>query len=898
MVLKIISWNAHSLQNKFTELFLLIDKLSIDIILISESWLTDNSTFYIPGFSSYRADRFRGGAAIFIRSSIPHFGFVKSQFDYAESCTVSICLGNTVVKISSIYCSPSATRSQSKLFFNHVLNQPGPLVVSGDFNAKHIDWNNTSNDRKGSDLAKILNHLNFKIFKPNEPTLYPYNGDPSCVDFVVAKSYDSVSSIEVLNDLSSDHLPLLFNINLQSVQSFSHSQLNLSKVNWTKFRHLINMECNSIVTDFSSPESISASVDNISTMISNALSCSAPKKKPFLLRYKYSQAVNVLIKNRNHFRNLYKRSRDPAFKSSMNLLNRMIRHQIRTEKSIAFAETLKELSYHDNSLFKFAKSLKRKARSIPPLTDNVGKHYSDKDKADACARNFENSFSIVQNSISKYDNLVKSSVQALNSNSVLPQFSDFIHRDEVMSIFKFLNPKKSCGQDNIPNSALSSLSSCTSFISLCTDLFNACFKMSYFPNQWKIAKIIPIPKSKDNCTSPDNFRPISLLSCLGKCFEKLILNRLNDFEMENEIFIKQQCGFRSQHSTVHQILRITEEISFGFNKNKSTGIVLLDLRKAFDSVWHDGLIHKLIVSKYPQHLIKLIQSYLKGRSAYVFFQSVDSYTFSVSSGVPQGSIIAPHLFNLFINDIFIPRKGHLSLFADDTAFFVQSSWKNLKTIKSDLVKTFNSLQNYFKDWKINLNEAKTEFSVFTKSTKMIEKLSDDVITVNNKTFSWSESIKYLGVILDRKLTFKHHINYSINKASAACFSSLYCILNRNSHVSIDSKLRIYKSYIRPILTYGCPVFSNAALCHSNKLQLFQNKILRMIHNIHWNDFKSTDEIHDLSKVPLICNFISKLTDKFYSKIPLHPNDLFSSLGQYNSETLRFRAKHKLPRALV
>jgi hypothetical protein len=177
-------------------------------------------------------------------------------------------------------------------------------------------------------------------------------------------------------------------------------------------------------------------------------------------------------------------------------------------------------------------------------------------------------------------------------------------------------------------------------------------------------------------------------------------------------------------------------------------------------------------------------------------------------------------------------------------------------------------------------------------------MADDSISINGKSFRWKESVKYLGVILDNKLLFRQHIDFSIQKASSVCFSSLYCLLGRKSPVSADSKLRIYKSYIRPILHYACPVFANAANCHLNKLQLFQNKALRMIMNINWFNFKTTKEIHDSCNIPLISEFISRLTDNFYRKVVHHPNDLLSSLGQYDYDSLSFRAKHKLPKPVM
>jgi hypothetical protein len=256
------------------------------------------------------------------------------------------------------------------------------------------------------------------------------------------------------------------------------------------------------------------------------------------------------------------------------------------------------------------------------------------------------------------------------------------------------------------------------------------------------------------------------------------------------------------------------------------------------------------------------------------------------------------LFNLFINDIPIPNNGHLCLYADDTALVVDAQWKNLKTVKNLLLKSLHSIHNFFVDWKIHLNESKTEFSIFSKSTKMLQKMRNDKIVYNNSSFDWKPSVKYLGVVLDNKLLFKEHIDLIVKKASAACFSSLYCLLKRNSHVSLDSKLRIYKAYIRPIMTYACPVFANAANCHINKLQLFQNKILRMILDIKWNDFKSTQDIHDSANIPLIRDFIVKISRNFYSKSLSHSNHLINKLGNYDTDSLPFPVKHRLPKPLM
>jgi len=551
MGLKLICWNSRSIKNKFYELSSLIDRKAIDILLISESWLTENCKFEIPGFSSFRSDRARGGTVIFLRSSIPHLSFTKIQTGYAESCTLLVYIDNTPIRISSIYCSPAASRLQSRSFFEKVLNQPGPHIVAGDFNAKHTAWNNPNNDNKGSDVYSILNHMNYSIHSPNEPTLYPSNGSPSCVDFVVSKSCNLVCNLSVINDLSSDHLPIFFALDGVCVKS--SLPINLQKANWKKFRKLADQQSNSIdVENLTSVEAIDSCIVQLSHVITDSLKCSAPRKSPLISRYKFSPAIALLTKNRNYFRNLFKRTGIPAYKSSMNQLNRMIRSQLRKEKIDAYEEKLRDLNFADNSLFRYAKSLKRKRSSIPPLRDGNALVYSDVEKAEVFARSFSSPYTSCCNSSSKFDNVVQNSISTLADSNV-GNFDLFTEND-VKSTLSSVNPRKSCGPDDIHNLALLNLGLSEVFVFKCTKLFNACLSLFYFPTNWKIAKILPIPKLSSHCSDPGKFRPISLLSCLGKCFEKLILTRLNDFELENKIFIQQQCGFRSEHSTIHQAI--------------------------------------------------------------------------------------------------------------------------------------------------------------------------------------------------------------------------------------------------------------------------------------------------------------------------------------------------------
>jgi Reverse transcriptase (RNA-dependent DNA polymerase) len=180
--------------------------------------------------------------------------------------------------------------------------------------------------------------------------------------------------------------------------------------------------------------------------------------------------------------------------------------------------------------------------------------------------------------------------------------------EEVKTLISRLKIKTASGYDDISNRLLKNIPD--SAVTFLSNIFNACLQLGYFPLEWKIGKIIPIAKPGKDHSLPSSYRPITLLPGTGKVFEKIVLTRLLDHENEQPILKNQQFGFRARHSTTLQVLRITETISLRFNENKSTAMTLLDIEKAFDSVWHDALLHKIKNYGLPIHLIKIIASFL------------------------------------------------------------------------------------------------------------------------------------------------------------------------------------------------------------------------------------------------------------------------------------------------
>ena len=350
--------------------------------------------------------------------------------------------------------------------------------------------------------------------------------------------------------------------------------------------------------------------------------------------------------------------------------------------------------------------------------------------------------------------------------------------------------------------------------------------------------------------------------------------------------------FKSKHSTSQQVLRITETVSLRFNENKSTAMTLLDIQRAFDTVWHEALLHKIKLNEFSNYLVKIVASFLQNRVSFVTVNKGKSERFPIPAGVPQGSPLSPFLFNLYINDVPIPRHCKIAVYADDTALYSSIENYNLPELVNRMESGLAEIESYFSSWKIGLNTTKTESILFTKSKIMIDKLDANRIHFKGTTLEWQNVVKYLGVLLDSKLLMKQNIENNIVKARKAT-GLLYSLLKKNSAVPLKSKITLYRSYIRPILTYACPVYANAAKLHIKKLQVAQNKNLRMVLSAPYRT--QSHLLHKRTNIPTIKDFIAKLTKSFYRNSARSENELVKRLGEYSSRSPFPRLKHKLPR---
>ncbi|KAL4142644.1 hypothetical protein QTP88_005062 [Uroleucon formosanum] len=310
-----------------------------------------------------------------------------------------------------------------------------------------------------------------------------------------------------------------------------------------------------------------------------------------------------------------------------------------------------------------------------------------------------------------------------------------------------LPARKAPGHDLITNKVLKNLSK-KCILSL-THNYNSMLRLSYFPTIWKHAVVIVIPKAGKPKNLASSYRPISLLPTLGKLFEKLILLRIRFILHECQIIPTTQFGFRPGHSTIHQVHRLTDSIASALEKKQYCAGLFLDVAQAFDKVWHDGLLFKL--KKFmPAQLYLVIKSFLENRSFSVRQGNFFSPRFNITARVPQGSDLAPDLYNIYTADIPQTPNTLLATFADDTA---------LLSTSDDISKAAHNLQHHTslieawrKNWLIKINESKSTQVTFT-----LRHGNCPSIKLNNVNIPVSNETKYLGIILDKRLTWGPHL---------------------------------------------------------------------------------------------------------------------------------------------
>lgn len=877
--LKIIYWNADGIRNKRLELLDLLHHLSIDIVAISETRLSSNVNFELPGYQCYRNDKNHlgkgQGVAILIKSYIDHCPIDQPKTVNLETVGIEVKLAHSSYRIFSIYQSPNLPLLPQDL--DALFNSGKHIILMGDFNARHPTWyGDVSNDR-GKVLFRHMLSNSFIIHAPKEPTLVHYRSDlnHTLPDLALSYNISNISELETIPALSSDHFPVYLVLQNQLPLHINlPPAFNYRKADWTGFKQNLNNEINLSSSTFTSYSEINNAVNELQHNILQAKELCVPLCVPSSINNVLPRNIRRLINAKNRYKRLQQCSAVPtirkAIKTQINYLQVNIKTKIKDYNDRVWSDKLGKIEKSSKDLWQTVKNIKSSPsdRYVGPLCRNDGTFaISSFDKADELGSAFHNNMLLTFNNSTTDDieDMVSETLsrlkQPVDDNEPLIKL---VRPHELTLHIRKLKVRKAPGEDRIDNILLKNLPQ-KAVVQL-TRIFNACLRLGYYPDIWKQAKVIALKKPGKDHSLPVNYRPISLLPSLGKLLEKVIYSRLV-LNSETKI-IAEQFGFRSNHSTTQQLARVAEIAANNLNLKKSTGMLLFDLEKAFDTVWHDGLLHKL-ANYTSMRLTRLIQSYLTNRSFKVHLNNQISPSRDVPAGVPQGSILGPALFLIFLNDIPTQPRTQLACFADDTASITVDSDVNIVIGRLEL--SAELITEYFSKWKLQLNCSKTEAIIFTR----VRKLPTRRIKIGNVLIPWSTSVKYLGVHLDRKLNWITHVSKTFQKGLKT-LNALQPILNRKSNLSPATKLAIYTTFVRPILTYACPVWSSTADYNYYKLQILQNKALKIAYNTPY--YTNLAKLHSYIQLPLLKNFILKLARKFYNDNLNSSNSLISSIA--------------------
>ena len=440
--------------------------------------------------------------------------------------------------------------------------------------------------------------------------------------------------------------------------------------------------------------------------------------------------------------------------------------------------------------------------------------------------------------------------------------------------------KTSAGLDNILNIVLKKLNN--NEILIITIIFNNLINLLYFPEKWKTAKLICIKKKGDKSPhDPASYRPISLLSNLGKLFEKVLTEPIKKFSSVNKIIPDQQFGFRDKHSTVHAITKLTTDICTAISNGQKVGACLIDIEKCFDSVWTNGVIFKLKKKNFPEKLVMMTNCMIKNRNFYVSDGDIlSSIKGEIKNGLQQGTIFSPILFNVSNSDVLNlfdlnnNNGTHAIAFADDLIVYVID--KKIEIINKKLEDLVNKINNFYPQWNLKVNPEKCEIILFRNIYNYLS-LNDKkhlkkfrvTLNINGEEYpiTHNKTVKYLGFHIDYLLRLNKHTDIQLLKAKKT-FQSLSRLFY-SKYLNKRSKVICYMLFVRPLITYATACWYNTSASAIEALRLFESKCLRICLNLNRNrlhqyqKYINNRTLYNSAKIPRIDNFIVKLTRNFF-----------------------------------
>ena len=902
--IRIAHLNIRSLKSRehFTLLKDSVVSNNFDIFTISETWLdssVNNESIHIPGYTLYRQDRGPhkpgGGLCVYIKknykvSSLENVSSVSdNNFQQLWLKVQSRCYKSFV--ICTVYRPPSTPLNFIDDLANSLIESllSGlDVIILGDLNCNLLQDNAES--RALNDFCSTFN-LTQLI---NKPTRATENGE-SLIDVVMTTNEKLIASNDVLMSTISDHNLVYISLKLKKPRIKPcyvtiRSYTNYSADNFLRDLSYAPFHIISLFDDFNDQ------VDVFNELFLEVLSQHAPVKRvkirskpnPFI-----TPEIRQLMRTRDQWRKLAGKTNDPFHWNGYRFFRQEVKREIRVAEKVHVRTQILDSNGNSNSIWKIInRCLPRKQQdSFMASEDPTG------------LANELNDFFTSVGSITAQKARDLSLHHGLNVNldvptplhistDVSPELFVLhqVTENQVERVIRSLPSNKAPGMDKISSRILKD--SLPSTLTTITHIVNNSFVTNTFARAWKTAEVTPILKC-GNPDVPNNYRPISLLPIVSKVTERLVHGQLMEHLIRNNKLAAHQSGNRKLHSTETALLYVTDQLLQAMDNKKVSIMVLLDMSKAFDSIRHDILLSKLQNLDFSQGTLDWFQSYLSNRQQCVRIGDAVSKVLPLEFGVPQGSILGPVLFTIYVNDLLsVPKRCLSASYVDDCKLYLSFSPAELPTSILALNEDLTRISQWCCKNSLLINPDKTKV-LAVGLPQLLKKLSSFSITLFDKEITPVPVVKDLGVLLDTRLSYNQHITEIASK----CLFKLYQI-NRIKHL-LDRKtlLLVINSFVFSKLQYCSTVWSNTSSSNIDKLQKVQNFAGRIILGLRKYDHIS-DGLRSLKWLPirekLILNDATMMHKCINKLVPDYLADMFKSRSQVHNRQTRSSGALDIP----
>lgn len=801
--LKIAHLNAQSLNNKMDEFRQLFTTSGLDIICVSETWFhfsVSDGIYQLPGFNLFRADRETnaGGVCIYIKNGLKCNVKLTSdntsqiEFLFLEMITED----KNKILIGAVYRPNRRIQIDSLMAsIADISVEYNDIIIAGDFNSNLLE-NNTLVD---STFILGLYPVNTTI-----PTHFSYLTN-SLLDAFFVNQKNKVLLYDQLSAPAFSKHDLIF-LTYDTFVSKENTRITFRDFRNTNYNLLSEMVENTQWDSIFTFESVDDQISFFDEHITHLFNTCVPLRSKRIIHEQppwFNADIKRLISKRDLLHKRWKRFKTSSLHDMFKLARSEVTKEIRAAKS----------SYYQQ---KFASAAGSKSKWTVIKSIGIGQKTSNvvaDVNADLLNKQFigdnsdVNSTDICTNFYSSYCNV-----------SVENRFTfRCVNHIEILNGVRSIK-SNAIGLDELNPKFLKLL--LPNILPYLAHIFNTILTKSTFPTAWKYTKIIPIPKSTKD------FRPIAILPYLSKVLESMMYVQINDYLHKNCLLSDRQSGFRSKRSCVTALLDVTEDLRARMDDNMVSFLVLLDHSKAFDNVSHPILLTKLDkLYNFSKSACMLIKSYLADRSQIVCCNNVTSHALTNFKGVPQGSILGPLLFCIYVNDLpEVLRYSKMHLYADDVQIYLSA---NVDDISSCICKINHDLErvgNWASNNRLCINPSKSKCIVISKrKTPVHESYS---ISINNSMIYIAQTSSNLGVTFNENLTWTNHINISVGRV----YGMLRNLWAVQTSTPVHIRMLLAKSYLIPVLLYGCEIFANCNRMDMDRLNVAFNSIARYVFN--------------------------------------------------------------------